>query len=63
MKLILDPNIVFEQTYTMCHICLIITLAGDNNIQSMVTRINYIHNSCERVIYEQKDTLLDFTQS
>jgi hypothetical protein len=44
MRLILDLNIVFEETYTMCHICLIITLAGDNNIQSMVTKNNYIHN-------------------
>ncbi len=44
MRLILDPNIVFEQTYTMCHICSIITLTSDNNIQSMVTRNNYIHN-------------------
>ncbi len=44
MRLILDPNIVFEQTYTMCHICLIIPLASDNNIQNMVIRNNSIHN-------------------
>jgi hypothetical protein len=42
MGLILHTNTKFEQTYTMCHICLIIILASDNNKSKMI-RNNHIN--------------------
>jgi hypothetical protein len=43
MRLILHTNTKFEQTYTMCHICLIVILVNDNN-KSTMTRNNHIND-------------------
>jgi hypothetical protein len=63
MRLILHTNTKFEQAYTMCYnICLIIILASDNN-KNIMTRNIHINDGYNKVIDEQKHTLLDFVQS
>jgi len=61
MRLILHTNSKFEQTYTMCHICLIVILPSDSIKAN--DKNNHINEWYNRVIDKHKHTLLDFMQS
>jgi hypothetical protein len=63
MRLILHTNTKFEQAYTMCdYICIIIILASDNN-KRIMKKNNHIIDWYNKIIDEQKHSLLDFMQS